>query len=93
MPELFRRLKGQKAENARRPLQHMNRQFRRQSAFVEAAILKQEKIGVHAVVVQIPQKVEQAFLDSAGPEIFLKKGNSFLSHRTPRYLKMLCSAS
>ena len=85
-PEFFRRLKRQEAADPRRTIQDMDRQFRRKAAVIEAAFLKQEKLRIHAAVVQIPQKVEQTLLDTAGSEIFLKKGNSFLTHRTPRYL-------
>ena len=49
-------------------------------AFKKTALLKEKKLGVHAVIIQIPQQVEQAFLNPAGTQILLEKGNSFLQH-------------
>ena len=74
-PKPYRCLEREKAVKPRRALQHMDWQLLREPSLEETAFLKEEKFRTDAVVIQILKQVEQALLNSAGTEVFLKKSN------------------
>ena len=80
LPELPGGLEGHEAVRARGRRQHADRQCRRQLALEEAALLEQEELGIHAVIVQVPQEIEEAFLNAARAQILLEEGNAFFVH-------------